>query len=185
MHSIPGELKKNQPIRFVVVWIFSSLLVLGDISCWGDPLSVKAVPLNVHVGAQVVGPVGTLVYRGGVELTSKDPRFGGLSGLLVTQNGNRMLAISDRGWWLQGDLSYNQLGDFVGVQDVDILPMRPLEGPRSFTLDAEAVRGPAPPSARATGSPWCPGAWSARTTRCAARPAGRRATRGSESPGIP
>lgn len=122
-----------------MAWIFSSLLVLGDISCWGEPLSVKVVPLNVHVGAQVVGPVGTLVYRGGVELTSKDPRFGGLSGLLVTQNGNRMLAISDRGWWLQGDLSYNQRGDFVGVQDVDILPMRPLEESLSFTLDAEAV----------------------------------------------
>tara|TARA_B100000686_G_C16717229_1_gene932805 strand:+ start:409 stop:1491 length:1083 start_codon:yes stop_codon:yes gene_type:complete len=139
LHSASSALKKYQTITFTLAWAFSSLVVLGDISCWGGSLSIKSERLNMDIGTQVVGLGGTLVYRGGIELTSRDSRFGGLSGLLVSQNGNRALAISDRGWWLQGYLVYNQWGDLVGVRDMNILPMRSLEASSKFTLDAEAI----------------------------------------------
>ena len=139
LHNALCALKQNQIITCIMAWTFSSFFAWGNISCWGEPLSVKVVPLHVDVGARIVGPVGALVYRGGVELNSEDSRFGGWSGLLVGQKGRRMLAISDKGWWLQGDLIYNQRGDLVGVQDTGILPMRSLEPSSNFTLDAEAV----------------------------------------------
>ena len=139
MHSAPRALTKDPTVKFVVVQISLILLLWGDTSCWAEPLSVNSVPLNVDIGTQIAGSGGDLVYRGGVELSSEDPRFGGFSGLLVTHNGNKLLAISDRGWWLQGDLFYNESGDLVGVQHVEILPMRPLEAGPNFTLDAEAV----------------------------------------------
>ena len=139
LHNALCALKQNQIITCIMAWTFSSFFAWGNISCWGEPLSVKAVPLHVDVGARVVGPIGALVYRGGVELNSEDSRFGGWSGLLVGQKGRRMLAISDKGWWLQGELIYNQRGDLVGVQDTAILPMRSLEPSSNFTLDAEAV----------------------------------------------
>ena len=139
LHNALCVSKQNQIITCIMAWTFASFFGWGNISCWGEALSVKVVPLNVDVGARVVGPVGALVYRGGVELTSEDSRFGGLSGLLVGQDGKRMLAISDKGWWLQGDLIYNQRGDLLGVQGAAILPMRSLEPRSKFTLDAEAV----------------------------------------------
>ena len=139
LHNALCALKQNQIITCIMAWTFSSFFAWGNISCWGEPLSVKVVPLNVDVGARVVGPVGALVYRGGVELNSEDSRFGGWSGLLVGQKGRRMLAISDKGWWLRGDLTYNERGDLLGVQGAAILPMRSLEPRSNFTLDAEAV----------------------------------------------
>ena len=137
-NALPA-LKKNRPTAFIVAWTLSSFFASGDISSWSEPLSVEVVPLNVDVGARIVGPAGALVYRGGVELTSEDPRFGGLSGLLAGEKGRRMLAISDNGWWLQGKLIYNERGDLAGVQEVSILPMRSLEPSVNFTLDAEAL----------------------------------------------
>ena len=132
-------LRKNPAKKFMFVWVFCSLSVLGGTSCWGEPLSIDSLSLNVDLGVRLIGLGGTLVYRGGVDLTSRDRRFGGFSGLLVSQNGERMLAVSDRGWWLRGNLLYNEYGDLVGVQDADILPMRLLEGSPNITLDAEAV----------------------------------------------
>src|SRR4030095_6964263 len=41
-----------------------------------------------------------LYWRGGSKLASRDPRFGGLSGLALSGDGNRLLAVSDEGWWL-------------------------------------------------------------------------------------
>ena len=50
--------------------------------------------------------VGALEHRGGLLLTSTDARFGGLSGLLVSPGGDSFVAISDRGFWIEGGLVY-------------------------------------------------------------------------------
>ena len=64
---------------------------------FAEPIDVHArtVPLNEEVPEQTT--VGALRYRGGLVLTSPDPRFGGLSALAVSIDRGHMLALSDRG----------------------------------------------------------------------------------------
>lgn len=47
---------------------------------------------------------GRLEFRGGLSLASSAAEFGGWSGLVVSEDGRRMLAISDRGHWMTADL---------------------------------------------------------------------------------
>ena len=44
---------------------------------------------------------GRLEFRGGLELSSDDPRFGGVSALRVHVYDQHFLALSDRGYWLK------------------------------------------------------------------------------------
>ena len=81
-------------------------------------LSARAVPL--HAGDPERTRVGALRYRGGLELTSPDPRFGGLSGLLVSQDGGRMTAVGDQGHWVTARLLYDAAGRLTGVADAEI-----------------------------------------------------------------
>lgn len=49
---------------------------------------------------------GRLVWRGGLELRSASPYFGGYSGLALDIKGDRLLAVSDAGSWLSARLEY-------------------------------------------------------------------------------
>jgi hypothetical protein len=49
---------------------------------------------------------GRLEFRGGLLLTSGHEDFGGLSDLIVGDDGNRLLAISDEGSWISADITY-------------------------------------------------------------------------------
>ena len=50
---------------------------------------------------------GSLELRGGLQLTSTEKLFGGLSGLLIARDGMSFVAISDRGQWFRGKLTYH------------------------------------------------------------------------------
>ena len=58
------------------------------------PVTAEQVLLNPEDPSQT--RVGRLTYLGGVALTSRHPRFGGLSGLIVDGSGRHFLAISDK-----------------------------------------------------------------------------------------
>ncbi|MBM3488806.1 MAG: twin-arginine translocation pathway signal [Alphaproteobacteria bacterium] len=87
---------------------------------------------------------GALVWKGGLALTSDDPRFGGLSGLHVelAADGARLTAVSDRGYWFTARLVHDRDGRLAGLADAALAPMRGpdggdvAEGPWS---DAEAL----------------------------------------------
>lgn len=83
---------------------------------------------------------GRLEFRGGLLLASQDESFGGWSGLVMDDSGRRMLAISDRGDWLLGDLVHSG-GRPNGIENATMgaiagLDGRPLRGRDS---DAESV----------------------------------------------
>ena len=86
----------------------------------GSPVSVGAsrVPLDAANPRQ--DRVGRLVYRGGLRLASGDARFGGLSALLVPAEGDRFVAVSDKGRWVSGTLAFNAAGDLTGVGEVTL-----------------------------------------------------------------
>lgn len=71
--------------------------------------------------------MGALRYRGGLELTSQEPTFGGLSGMEILDDG-RWLAISDAGQWFEGQLVLNEDGALVGLQNVRTAAMRDESG---------------------------------------------------------
>ena len=50
---------------------------------------------------------GKLEWRGGLVLSSPSKTFGGWSGLALDPDGRRLLAISDTGVWLTGELRYD------------------------------------------------------------------------------
>lgn len=87
--------------------------------------------------------IGELVYRGGVEITSSDKRFGGLSGLIVSSDGETFLAVSDKGHWVRGSLGYEG-EELSNVFNVELAPLLDPDG-ASVTdkvwADAEALTG--------------------------------------------
>lgn len=59
---------------------------------------------------------GPLIYRGGLLLQSRDPRFGGFSGLMVSEDGLQLTAVSDEGHWFTASLEYDETGRLAGLR---------------------------------------------------------------------
>jgi hypothetical protein len=71
------------------------------------PIEVTARPLTGFGKAAGVGADGgRLEFAGGLVLNSPDRRFGGWSGLLLSDDGQRLLAVSDRAAWMTSDIQY-------------------------------------------------------------------------------
>ncbi len=90
----------------------------------GDPIPLRAKPVHLSPLDPSVTRIGRLEYLGGVALSSSDGRFGGLSGMLVSGDGARLIAVSDHGWWVNMRLAYDAAGLLTGAGDAAIEPMR-------------------------------------------------------------
>ncbi len=64
--------------------------------------------------------LGLLSYRGGLLLTSENSNFGGFSALGISSDGNRLIALSDRGSRLAGNLSYDKKGNLTGLKNTHL-----------------------------------------------------------------
>lgn len=112
----------------------------------GLAVRVERVPLDAMDPAR--DRVGSLLYRGGLWLTSSDPRFGGLSDLRVSADGRRLLAVSDCGRGFSATLAYDAEGRLADIEEprlIDLLgfdgrPFRPGSGDaESLTVTATAL----------------------------------------------
>jgi len=84
---------------------------------------------------------GRLVYRGGVALSAADRAFGGVSGIEVLE-GQRLVAVTDSGVWLQARLVLDDAGALIGIADARMADMRDEAGapfPTKRAGDAEAI----------------------------------------------
>jgi hypothetical protein len=90
------------------------------------PIEITARPISSFGRAGGVGNAGgRLTFIGGLVLASPNKDFGGWSGLIVSDDGRRLLTVSDRGHWLTADLIYEagrpmgvvnaKLGEIAGV----------------------------------------------------------------------
>jgi len=89
---------------------------------------------------------GSLHYRSGLILTSKYKEFGGLSGLRLDAKGEGFVAISDRGNWFTGRISYSGQA-MTGLHDVEAAPIlgadgRPITARGWYDSESIAVDGP-------------------------------------------
>jgi len=83
--------------------------------------------------------IGSLIYRGGLEITSPDGRFGGWSGLLVSADGTHMLSQSDEGHWLRARLIYDRRANLAGIGNAQLADMESMDGAKlGAKLEADA-----------------------------------------------
>ncbi|MEQ9489771.1 MAG: esterase-like activity of phytase family protein [Alphaproteobacteria bacterium] len=120
--------------------------LLGLAAC-GDgreagEVDIRANAVALYPNADEHRQLGSLVYRGGLVLSSDDPRFGGLSALEVSEDGSRMLAVSDSGYWLTASLEFDG-GQLTGVSEARMADMLDAAG-RKWLGDHEDAEGLAP-----------------------------------------
>ncbi|MDA0652475.1 MAG: esterase-like activity of phytase family protein, partial [Proteobacteria bacterium] len=107
-----------------------------------EPLSVRANAVNLHDENDQIRRVGSLIFRGGLHLTSPEPRFGGLSGLAISADGSQLSAVTDRGDWVRFAPVATRSGQLTGLDRAQIgrllnLDGKPLRGKRDS--DAESL----------------------------------------------
>lgn len=103
--------------------------------------TVTAAPIESFDLLGVQTKFGLLEWRGGLELRSSDKRFGALSSLALSADGEKLLAVSDTGNWFRANLIYKN-GRLSGLTEPELAPLldksgRPFKG-KSWN-DAEAL----------------------------------------------
>lgn len=147
-------------IRVIVLAIVSTIACAGGLALVAarpvaaDPVSriapaaieVRARPIDVFKpGEPSQFRFGSLVFRGGLALTSSAPDFGGLSAFRFDASGQRFVALSDHGNWFTGRVVYADKRP-VGLADVKTGPMldqdgAPLAAKGWFDAEALAIDG--------------------------------------------
>lgn len=105
-----------------------------------DGISVNAVGLSI-LGDASAGPF--LEWRGSLTLSSGAEKFGGFSGLLLSDDCRRLTAIGDDGWWMSAGLTYageaDQLTDVTAMELHPMLARTGKRGTSKTARDAEAL----------------------------------------------
>jgi hypothetical protein len=103
-------------------------------------ITAQAIPLNIEDPA--VTEIGKLRWRGGLVLTSREPRFGGWSDMWVAPDGRTFRSISDEGSWLTAALRYDPAGQLIGIESGLIGSLRGEDGQvlgNKLETDAEGL----------------------------------------------
>ncbi len=109
-------------IRTIIV-VFAVAWVVPGGAAQGDAIELDYAPIALHPENDAVRRVGKLAWRGGLKIRSSDARFGGLSSLLVSRDGGRMIALTDKGHWLTARLRHDAGGNLSGITGADIGPL--------------------------------------------------------------
>lgn len=72
-----------------------------------QPIAIEARPIASFARDGKTALSGRLEWRGGLVLSSPSSYFGGWSGLALNKDGTRLVAVSDAGIWMTGELAYD------------------------------------------------------------------------------
>ena len=135
-------------MRFAVKFAITALLSLGLSTVVAAESNQESIPqpINVHTFQVILShdependEVGKLQYRGGLDLRGREPRFGGLSGLDISSDGQQLISVTDRENWFTAQLNYNRDGRLVGMSDTIMMPIRAANGtPLTSRADRDA-----------------------------------------------
>jgi len=118
--------------------LLAALLLLLAAPAAALDLTASAIPLNPERPGQ--RELGRLRFLGGLELRSEDGDFGGLSGLSI--EGERLLAVSDRGLWFAARIRRDGAGRLAGLEEPALAPLLTPRGTplgRGAQSDAEGL----------------------------------------------
>lgn len=118
---------RNSRSKFFAICAMAVTLSVSS-ALRAEPIGVDAVQIPLNDSAPDQTEAGALTYLGGLHLVSSDGRFGGFSGLGVSQDGRRMISISDRGTSLSINISFDQNGKLIDADGFDLGTLSDLDG---------------------------------------------------------
>jgi len=121
--------------RCVLLLLLACTLALSA-GVGAETVAVSARPVALNASDPGQHAVGDLEYRGGLHLVSKHPSFGGLSSIRILADGQKLVAITDEGFWLAARPVLRK-GVLEGIEDVE---MGPLLGPDGRVLAGKTAR---------------------------------------------
>jgi hypothetical protein len=117
------------------------LLGLAAATASAEPLAITSSSLSRFALLTNATSFGSLTWRGGIELTSSNEKFGGLSGLIMADECTSFRAVSDAGRWITANITYtNDIP--MGLTSASISPILDDKGkppPSKPWGDAEAI----------------------------------------------
>jgi hypothetical protein len=120
--------------------VICGLFVAPETSAKSIEVQTAQVELNPEDPSQK--RVGKLIFQGGFAITSSKKNFGGLSGLHIDRDGQRLLAVTDKGYWLTASLLYDARGNLSGIDEARMSKLRDTSG-RAISgkkkADSEAI----------------------------------------------
>jgi hypothetical protein len=140
-----GRPVKNTSIFAILI---SALLLSSLLSCSphtaaqpaADSRLVELTPIELDSRNPERKEFGRLTFLKGFQLRSRDPRFGGLSGLTIGADG-KLYSVSDRGYWVSAQMSFDPDGRLFDLTDWNIQPILSTTGTPVTApfYDAEAL----------------------------------------------
>ncbi|MEQ1887627.1 MAG: esterase-like activity of phytase family protein [Alphaproteobacteria bacterium] len=112
--------------------VLAMTLLLPGFLTWQDaiaqtPVTIQSRPHILDSDAPARIEFGKLIYLSGIVMGSDNPDFGGFSGLQISADGSRLLAVSDKGKWLGAELAYED-GRLTGLLNAGISSLLGLDG---------------------------------------------------------
>lgn len=132
-----------------------SIVISGDARAQLAPGPALDFPTKIEIRAKRIEAFdprepqtkrfGPLEFRGGLELSGSNKQFGGLSSIRVAADGSVFLAVTDRGYWLRGRITYAGAAP-TGIVDAEMAPMlysdgKPIQGRGWYDSEALAEEG--------------------------------------------
>ncbi len=143
LNCLKNKLFSDRRLEFVLyAAVIAVLLPFADhVRAAGAPIKVSVRPVEFSILDPERRKFGELRYLGGLILESRDRRFGGFSGLVLTQNGRRLLTVSDQGWWMSADLEYTgeRLSSLTNARFGPLVDKAGKRWSRKRYQDAEAI----------------------------------------------
>jgi hypothetical protein len=123
---------------FIVIILFYLLSAAAPTAAEGEA-ALTAEPVRLFEAPDERERIGNLIWRGGFALRHPDKRFGGISSIQISEDGKKLLAISDRGHAIRFSLRHdNGRLAAITLDHIATLAMPPGEKRRNFSIDAES-----------------------------------------------
>lgn len=131
---------KSLPLRVLAASLAALSLSVWPVSA-ADALAITTTSLPVFDRAVPDNRFGLLTYLGGLGLDSRTRHFRALSGLAIADD-NRLIMVTDEGYWVTATLDSSDDGTPTGLSDALIGPLLDSAGQPMLTkrlADAEAA----------------------------------------------
>ena len=131
-------------LRKLILQPFLFSLILGiPLPLHAKDIKISTKPIvNFQPDQPELIQFGKLEFISGLELTSKNENFGGLSGLRLSKDGKTLFAVSDQGHFLKADIERNNSGKLTAFKNSEFSRLRNRKGERikgKKNADAESL----------------------------------------------